>query len=283
MFRRLFLAASAALASPAAAPRGAGAQPPERSITVASTTSTEQSGLFGHILPLFTREIGVSVRVVALGTGQALDVGRRGDADVVFVHDRAAEERFVREGFGGPRRHVMYNDFVLAGPAADPAGVRGGRDAAGALRRIAAAGAPFVSRGDRSGTHAAELRLWEAAGVDPGAAGRGRWYREVGQGMGPALNTAAAMNAYVLTDRGTWLAFRNRQDLGVLVEGDPRLFNQYGAMAVDAGRHPHVKAADARRFVEWLVSPAGQDAIGGHRINGERLFFPNADRPEPVS
>jgi tungstate transport system substrate-binding protein len=255
---------------------------PERSITVASTTSTEQSGLFGHVLPLFTRDTGVSVRVVALGTGQALDVGRRGDADVVFVHDRAAEERFVREGFGGPRRHVMYNDFVVAGPAADPAGVRGGKDAAEALRRIAAAGAPFVSRGDRSGTHAAELRLWEAAGVDP-AAGRGRWYREVGQGMGPALNTAAAMDAYVLADRGTWLAFRNRQGLGIAVEGDPRLFNQYGAMAVNPERHPHVKAADARRFVEWLVSPAGQEAIAGYKINGEQLFFPNADRPEPVS
>ncbi len=284
MFRRSFLAAFAAVALAAvAAPWSAEAQPSERSITVASTTSTEQSGLFGHILPLFTRDTGIAVRVVALGTGQALDVGRRGDADVVFVHDRVAEERFVAEGSGGPRRHVMYNDFVVAGPAADPAGVRGERNAAGALRRIAAAGAPFVSRGDRSGTHAAELRLWEAAGVDPGAAGRGRWYREVGQGMGPALNTAAAMNAYVLADRGTWLAFRNRQDLGILVEGDPRLFNQYGVMAVNPERHPHVKAADARRFVEWLVSPAGQEAIGGYRINGERLFFPNADRPEPVS
>ncbi|GAA0569905.1 extracellular solute-binding protein [Craurococcus roseus] len=236
--------------------------------------------MFGHILPLFTRDTGVSVRVVALGTGQALDVGRRGDADVVFVHDRAAEERFVREGFGGPRRHVMYNDFVIAGPASDPAGVRGGRDAAEALKRIAAAGAPFVSRGDRSGTHAAELRLWEAAGVDL-AAGRGRWYREVGQGMGPALNTAAAMNAYVLTDRGTWLAFRNRQDLGIAMEGDQRLFNQYGVMAVNPERHPHVKAADARRFVEWLVSRAGQEAIAGYKINGEQLFFPNADRSEP--
>ena len=285
MFRRLLAAAAlAALALPVAPPRGTGAQQaPERSITVASTTSTEQSGLFGHILPLFTRDTGIAVRVVALGTGQALDVGRRGDADVVLVHDRAAEERFVREGFGGPRRHVMYNDFVVVGPSSDPAGARGGRDAVEALRRIAAAGAPFVSRGDRSGTHAAELRLWEAAGVDPGAAGRGRWYREVGQGMGPALNTAAAMNAYVLTDRGTWLAFRNRQDLAVAVEGDRRLFNQYGVMAVDPQRHPHVKAADARRFVEWLVSPAGQDAIASYRINGEQLFFPNATRPEPAS
>jgi tungstate transport system substrate-binding protein len=283
MFRRLFLAAVAALALPAVAPRDAVAQPSERSITVASTTSTEQSGLFGHILPLFTRDTGVSVRVVALGTGQALDVGRRGDADVVFVHDRAAEERFVREGFGGPRRHVMYNDFVVAGPASDPVRVGGSRDAAEALRRIAEAGAPFVSRGDRSGTHAAELRLWQQAGVDPAQAGRGRWYREVGQGMGPALNTAAAQGAYILTDRGTWLSFRNRQDLRVLVEGDARLFNQYGVMVVNPERHPHVKAADARRFVEWLVSPAGQAAIASYKVNGQQLFFPNAAGPEPVS
>lgn len=281
MLRRS-LPAFFAAALPAAVAQPQPQPPGQRSITVASTSSTEQSGLFGHLLPLFTRETGIAVRVVALGTGQALDVGRRGDADVVFVHDRAAEERFVREGFGGPRRHVMHNDFVVVGPAADPAGVRGGRDAVEALRRIAAAGAPFVSRGDRSGTHAAELRLWEAAGVDPGG-GRGRWYREVGQGMGPALNTAAAMDAYVLADRGTWLAFRNRQGLGIAVEGDPRLFNQYGAMAVSAERHPHVKAADARRFVEWLVSPAGQEAIAGYEINGERLFFPNADRPEPAA
>lgn len=267
---------------PVVAARAQTPPPQQRSITVASTTSTEQSGLFGHILPMLTRDTGIAVRVVALGTGQALDVGRRGDADVVFVHDRAAEERFVREGFGGPRRHVMYNDFVIAGPAADPAGVRGGHDAAEALRRIAAAGAPFVSRGDRSGTHAAELRLWEAAGVDL-AAGRGGWYREVGQGMGPALNTAAAMNAYVLTDRGTWLAFRNRQDLGLVVEGDPRLFNQYGVMVVNPERHPHVKATDARRFVDWLVSAAGQEAIAGYKVGGEQLFFPNAARPEPGS
>jgi tungstate transport system substrate-binding protein len=277
----IFLAA----ALPAAAVMAAAqqSQDQQRSITLASTTSTEQSGLFNHLLPLFTRGTGIAVRVVAVGTGQALDIARRGDADAVLVHDRAAEERFVAEGFGGPRRPVMYNDFVLAGPTADPARVAGLRDAAEALRRIAAAGAPFVSRGDRSGTHAAELRLWEAAGLDPAAAGRGRWYREVGQGMGPALNTAAAMNAYVLTDRGTWLAFRNRQDLGIAVESDPRLFNQYGAMVVNPERHPHVKAADARRFVEWLVSPAGQGAIASYKINGEQLFFPNADRPEPVS
>ena len=254
----------------------------ERSITVASTTSTEQSGLFGHILPIFTRESGIAVRVVALGTGQALDVGRRGDADVVFVHDRAAEERFVAEGFGGPRRHVMFNDFVITGPAADPARIAGLGDTAEALRRIAAARAPFISRGDRSGTHAAELRLWQQASVDP-ATGRGQWYREVGQGMGPALNTAAAQGAYILADRGTWLSFRNRQDQRILIEGDTRLFNQYGVMLVNPQRHPHVKAADGQRFIDWLLSAAGQAAIAGYRINGEQLFFPNADKPEPVS
>jgi tungstate transport system substrate-binding protein len=254
----------------------------ERNITVASTTSTEQSGLFGHILPIFTREAGIAVRVVALGTGQALDVGRRGDADVVFVHDRAAEERFVAEGFGGPRRHVMFNDFVITGPAADPARIAGLGDTAEALRRIAAARAPFISRGDRSGTHAAELRLWQLAGIDP-ASGRGQWYREVGQGMGPALNTAAAQGAYILADRGTWLSFRNRQDQRILIEGDTRLFNQYGVMLVNAQRHPHVKAADGQRFIDWLLSPAGQAAIASYRINGEQLFFPNADKPEPVS
>ncbi len=254
----------------------------ERSITVASTTSTEQSGLFGHILPIFTRETGIAVRVVALGTGQALDVGRRGDADVVFVHDRAAEERFVAEGFGGPRRHVMFNDFVITGPAADPARIAVLGDTAEALRRIAAARAPFISRGDRSGTHAAELRLWQLAGIDP-ASGRGQWYREVGQGMGPALNTAAAQGAYILADRGTWLSFRNRQDQRILIEGDTRLFNQYGVMLVNAQRHPHVKAVDGQRFINWLLSAAGQAAIAAYRINGEQLFFPNADRPEPVS
>jgi tungstate transport system substrate-binding protein len=254
----------------------------ERSITVASTTSTEQSGLFGHILPIFMRESGIAVRVVALGTGQALDVGRRGDADVVFVHDRAAEERFVAEGFGGPRRHVMFNDFVITGPAADPARIAGLGDTAEALRRIAAARAPFISRGDRSGTHAAELRLWQLAGIDP-ATGRGQWYREVGQGMGPALNTAAAQGAYVLADRGTWLSFRNRQDQRILIEGDTRLFNQYGVMLVSPQRHAHVKVADGQRFIDWLLSAAGQSAIAAYRINGEQLFFPNADRPEPVS
>jgi tungstate transport system substrate-binding protein len=276
---RMTRRALAALAVTAPA-RPAAAQ--ERFITVASTTSTEQSGLFGHIMPLFTRETGIAVRVIALGTGQALDVGRRGDADVVFVHDRAAEERFVAEGFGGPRRHVMFNDFVVIGPAADPARIAGLRDTAEALRRIAAARAPFVSRGDRSGTHAAELRLWGMAGIDP-VAGRGGWYREVGQGMGPALNTAGAQGAYILADRGTWLGFRNRQDLRILVEGDVRLFNQYGVMLVNPGRHPHVKAADGQRFIDWLLSPTGQAAIASYRIGGEQLFFPNAAQPEPTA
>ena len=276
MFRRpiLTLAALVALACPAAAQ--------ERTITVASTTSTEQSGLFRHILPIFTQATGINVRVVALGTGQALDTARRGDADVVFVHDRAAEERFVREGFGVARRHVMYNDFVIVGPGADPARVNGLRDTAEALRRIRAAGAPFISRGDRSGTHAAELRLWQAAGVDP-VQGRGQWYREVGQGMGPALNTAAAQNAYILTDRATWLSFRNRQELRIVVEGDARLFNQYGVMLVNPRRHAHVKAADGQRFIDWILSPAGQQAIAGYRIGGEQLFFPNAAEAEPAS
>jgi tungstate transport system substrate-binding protein len=275
MFRRLFLATClAALALQAAAQ--------DRFITVASTTSTEQSGLFRHILPIFQQASGITVRVVALGTGQALDVGRRGDADVVFVHDRAAEEKFVAEGFGGPRRHVMFNDFVLIGPASDPAQVAGLRDTNEALRRIGAARAPFVSRGDRSGTHAAELRLWQMAGVDP-ATGRGQWYREVGQGMGPALNTAAAQSAYILADRGTWLAFANRQELRILVEGDARLFNQYGVMLVNKQRHAHVKAGDGQAFIDWLLAPAGQGAIASYRINGEQLFFPNATQTEPTS
>jgi tungstate transport system substrate-binding protein len=251
----------------------------ERVIVLASTTSTDQSGLFGHILPLFTRETGIGVRVVALGTGQALDVARRGDADAVLVHDREAEEQFVAEGFADPagRRPVMYNDFVVVGPRRDPAGVAGLRDTAEALRRIAVSGAPFVSRGDRSGTHAAELRLWREAGASPARP----WYREVGQGMGPALNTAAAQNAYILADRATWLAFRNRQELRILAEGDERLFNQYGVIPVNPQRHPHVNTEGARRFAEWLASAEGQAAVAGHRVNGEQLFFPNADREEP--
>ena len=245
-------------------------------ITVASTTSTEQSGLFRHVLPIFEKKTGIQVRVVALGTGQALDLARRGDADVVFVHARSAEERFVAEGHGVKRLPVMYNDFVLIGPKADPAKIGGGKDSVAALRRIRDARALFVSRGDRSGTHLAELELWKAAGVDL-AKERGPWYRDTGQGMGPALNTASSMNAYILADRGTWLAFRNRGDLAVLVQGDKRLFNQYGVMLVNPGRHPNVKRAEGQAFIDWLLSPEGQKAIAAYRINGEQLFYPNAD------
>ena len=244
-------------------------------ITVASTTSTEQSGLFRHLLPLFERDTGIQVRVVALGTGQALDMGRRGDADVVLVHARPLEEKFVAEGHGLRRVSVMYNDFVLLGPKSDPAGVAGTNDIVRALQKIKAARAPFVSRGDRSGTHFAELELWKAAGVDI-AKDKGPWYRETGSGMGPALNAAAAMNAYVLADRGTWLSFRNRGELAIAVEGDQRLFNQYGAILVNPARHPHVKRAAAQRFIDWLVSAEGQQAIAAYRIDGEQLFFPNA-------
>jgi tungstate transport system substrate-binding protein len=244
------------------------------SITVASTTSTEQSGLFGHLLPQFTEKTGIEVKVVALGTGQALDIGRRGDADVVFVHDRAAEEKFVAEGHGVNRVEVMYNDFVIAGPKSDPARAAGS-DILQALQRIAAAKQPFISRGDRSGTHAAELRYWQAAGIDIAAAG-GDWYREIGQGMGPALNMASASDAYVLTDRGTWLSFQNRGDLAILVEGDQRMFNQYGVMLVNPEKHPNVNAADGQAFIDWLVSDEGQKAIGDYKIEGEQLFFPTA-------
>lgn len=246
------------------------------SIIVASTTSTEQSGLFGHILPRFTEATGIEVKVVALGTGQALDVGRRGDADVVFVHDTVAEERFVAEGHGLARHAVMYNDFVLIGPQADPAGVRG-QDIVAALGRLADGDATFVSRGDKSGTHAAELRYWQATGR---ADDKGSAYRECGCGMGQALNMAASSGAHVLSDRGTWLSFRNRADLAVLVEGDARLFNQYGVMVVNPQRHPHVKQVEAQQFVDWLVSDDGQAAIAAYRINGEQLFFPNAQAGE---
>ena len=266
--RLLALLAAAALAAPAFV------QAQERSITVASTTSTEQSGLFGHLLPAFTKATGIAVKVVAVGTGQALDIGRRGDADVVFVHDRAAEDRFVAEGFATARQDVMYNDFVVLGPRSDPAKAAG-KDLLEGLRRIAAARAPFISRGDKSGTHAAELRSWKEAGIDL-AAVRGEWYREIGQGMGPALNAASAQNAYVLADRGTWLSFRNRGDLAVLVEGDQRLFNPYGVMLVNPAKHAHVKAADGRAFIDWLVSGEGQRAIAAYRIDGQQLFFPNA-------
>ena len=242
----------------------------QRHITVASTTSTEQSGLFKHLLPIFEKKTGIQVRVVALGTGQALDMGRRGDADVVFVHARPLEEKFVAQGYGVHRHEVMYNDFVLVGPRLDPAKAAG-KDAVRALQRIHETRSPFVSRGDRSGTHFAELELWKAAGIDP-AGGKGGWYRETGQGMGPALNTASGMNAYVLADRGTWLSFRNRGELAVLVEGDKRLFNPYGIILV----RQTPKKDMGQAFIDWVVSGEGQQAIAAYKIGGEQLFFPNA-------
>ena len=246
-----------------------------RFITVASTTSTEQSGLFKHLLPAYEKKTGVQVRVVALGTGQALDMARRGDADVVFVHAKSAEEKFIAEGFGVKRLPVMYNDFVLAGPKSDPAKIGGGKDILEALRKIKAAAAPFVSRGDRSGTHMAELDLWKAAAIDIEKE-RGPWYRDTGQGMGPALNTASSMNGYILTDRGTWISFKNRGDLVILVEGDKRLFNQYGVILVNPEKHKHVKKELGQAFIDWIVSPDGQKAIADYKIGGEQLFFPNA-------
>jgi tungstate transport system substrate-binding protein len=256
-----------------------GALAEERFITLSSTTSTENSGLFDHILPLFTEASGVAVRVVALGTGQAIELARRGDADVLLVHHHASEEQFVAEGFGVERHEVMFNDYVIIGPAADPVGVAGGQDAAAALAAIARAQAPFASRGDDSGTHLAEGELWRAAGLDP-ARNEGAWYRETGSGMGATLNTAIAMDAYVLSDRGTWLAFENKGDHRILVEGDPRLFNQYGVILVDPGRHPHVKADLGQAFVDWITSASGQDAIASFTINGEQAFFPNAREGE---
>lgn len=247
----------------------------EAFITVASTTSTEQSGLFRHLLPRFEKKTGIEVRVVAQGTGQALDLGRRGDADVVLVHAQPLEEKFVAEGHGVRRLAVMYNDFVLVGPKSDPAQVAGTKDIARALQKIHAARAPFVSRGDRSGTHFAELQLWLAAGVDI-ATQKGAWYRDTGSGMGPTLNTAAAMNGYALSDRATWLAFKNRGELAIAVQGDKRLFNQYGVILVNPAKHPHVKRAAGQRFIDWLVSAEGQQAIAAYRIDGRQLFFPNA-------
>ena len=244
----------------------------QRYITVASTTSTEQSGLFRHLLPIFERKTGIQVRVVALGTGQALDMGKRGDADVAFVHDRAAEEKLVADGFFVERREVMYNDFIIVGPKSDPARA-GGRDAVAALITLAEKKMPFVSRGDKSGTHAAELRLWKEAGVDP-AQGRGAWYRETGSGMGATLNTASGMNAYALTDRGTWLSFKNRGELGIVVQGDKRLSNQYGVMLVNPAKHRHVKKAEGMALINWLTSAEGRRAIAGFKIDGEQLFFP---------
>ena len=277
MKRRLLAAALAALAATAVAlALPAAAQ--LKFITVASTTSTEQSGLFKHMLPIFEKKTGIQVRVVALGTGQALDMGRRGDADVAFVHDQAAEERLVAEGYFVDRREVMYNDFVLIGPKSDPARVGGGKDIVAAFRKIKAAAAPFVSRGDKSGTHAAELRLWKMAGIDVAGADKGTWYRETGSGMGPALNTASGMNAYILADRGTWLSFKNRGELGISVEGDQKLFNQYGVMLVNPARHAHVKKAEGQAFADWVVSAEGQKAIADYKIGGEQLFFPNAKK-----
>lgn len=244
-------------------------------ITVASTTSTEESGLFGFLLPAFTRETGIEVRVAAVGTGQALKIGERGDCDVVFVHDRPAELAFVEHGFGIDRREVMYNDFILVGPASDRARVDGGHDIVAALQRIAEAKAPFVARGDDSGTSKAELRLWKEAGVDPKAIGKG-WYRDTGSGMGPTLNMAAAMDGYTLSDRGTWLNFKNRQNLKIVVQGDRRLFNQYGVMLVNPARYPSVKQELGYKFINWLTSPTGQKTIAAYNINGEQLFFPNA-------
>jgi tungstate transport system substrate-binding protein len=246
------------------------------SIVVASTTSTEQSGLFGFLLPRFTEATGIAVKVVAVGTGQALDIGRRGDADVVFVHDKPAEEKFMAEGFGVKRFDVMYNDFVVIGPKADPAHIAGARDVMAAFRELAAAKAPFISRGDRSGTHAAELRTWKDAGIDLDAV-KGNWYREIGQGMGAALNMASSENGYVLSDRGTWLSFKNRGDLNILVEGDKRLFNQYGVMLVNPAKHPSVKAKQGQAFIDWLLSSAGQKTIADYKVGGEQLFFPDAE------
>jgi tungstate transport system substrate-binding protein len=246
----------------------------EKFIVMSSTTSTQDSGLFGYILPIFKQKTGIDVRVVAQGTGQALDTGRRGDADVVFVHDTAAEQKFADEGFGIDRREVMYNDFIIVGPKSDPAKIAGTKDVAAALKAIARTKSAFTSRGDRSGTHAAELRLWKSTGIDFDQV-KGPWYRETGQGMGPTLNIAAAMPAYAFTDRGTWLSFKNRQDLVITVEGDTKLFNQYGIMLVNPAKHPHVKKDLGMTFINWVTSPEGQKAIADYKIGGQQLFFPN--------
>ena len=272
--RRSLVVLAATITLVVAAP----ARAQDKSIVVASTTSTQDSGLFSHILPLFKAKTGIDVKVVAQGTGQALDTGRRGDADVLFVHAKAQEEKFVADGFSVKRYPVMYNDFVLIGPRSDPAGIKGMTDVAEALKAIKSKGASFISRGDRSGTHIAELDLWKAAGIDIGK-DKGPWYKEIGQGMGAALNTASAANAYVLADRGTWLSFKNRGDLDILVAGDKRLFNQYGVILVNPEKHPHVKKALGQAFIDWLVSPEGQKAIADYKINGQELFFPNANVP----
>jgi len=267
-----------AFATALCAPAFAQDKSQDKSILVASTTSTMDSGLFGHILPLFKAKSGIDVKVLSQGTGQALDTGRRGDADVVFVHARSQEEKFLAEGFGVKRFPVMYNDFVLIGPKSDPAGVKA-KDIVAGLKAIKAKAAPFISRGDKSGTHAAELALWRIAGIDVAGADKGAWYREIGQGMGAALNIASAANAYVLADRGTWLSFKNRGDLAIVVEGDNRLFNQYGVILVNPAKHAHVKQELGQAFVDWLVSPDGQKAIADYKIDGEQLFFPNATVP----
>jgi tungstate transport system substrate-binding protein len=268
--RRLVIVAAASLAF------GSCAYAQDKSIVVASTTSTQDSGLFGHILPMFKAKTGIDVKVVAQGTGQALDTARRGDADVVFVHAKPAEEKFLSEGFGVKRYPVMYNDFILIGPKGDPAGIKGSKDIVAALGAIKAKGADFISRGDKSGTHQAELNLWKVAGIDIGK-DKGPWYKEIGQGMGAALNTASASNAYVLADRGTWLSFKNRGDLVIAVEGDKRLFNQYGVMLVNPEKHPSVKKDLGQQLIDWLVSSEGQEAIADYKINGEQLFYPNAN------
>lgn len=266
--RHLIIAATlAALATPALAQ--------DKSIVVSSTTSTTDSGLFNHLLPLFKTKTGIDVKVVSQGTGQALDTGRRGDSDVVFVHARGQEEKFVADGFGVKRHPVMYNDFILIGPKSDPAGVKGSKDIVAALKTIKEKSAPFISRGDKSGTHTAELNLWKAADIDVGK-DKGPWYKEIGQGMGAALNTASASNAYVLSDRGTWLNFKNRGELDIVVEGDKKLFNQYGVILVNPEKHKTVKKAEGQAFIDWLISPEGQKAIAEYKINGQQLFFPNA-------
>jgi tungstate transport system substrate-binding protein len=269
MIRRLLLGLALVVAA------GATALAQEKTIVVASTTSTQDSGLFGHILPIFKERTGIDVNVVSQGTGQALDTGRRGDADVVFVHARPQEEKFVADGFGVRRFPVMYNDFILVGPKSDPAGIKG-QSIVAALKTIKEKSAPFVSRGDKSGTHAAELALWKAAEIDVAGADKGPWYREIGQGMGAALNIASAMNGYVLADRGTWISFKNKGELDILVEGDKRLFNQYGVMLVNPAKHAHVKKELGQEFIDWLVSPEGQKAIADYKIDGKQLFFPNA-------
>jgi tungstate transport system substrate-binding protein len=274
MFTRRFALALGLAATLAAAP----ALAQDKSIVVASTTSTQDSGLFGHILPLFKAKTGIDVKVVSQGTGQALDTGRRGDADVVFVHAKGLEEKFVADGFGVKRYPVMYNDFILIGPKSDPAKIGGSKDIAAALKTIKAKGAPFISRGDKSGTHTAERNLWKLAGIDI-AKDKGPWYREIGQGMGAALNTASASSAYVLADRGTWLSFKNRGDLVIVVEGDQRLFNQYGVILVNPAKHAHVKKDLGQAFINWLISPEGQKAIADYKINGQQLFFANASAP----